>query len=109
MSRHKKLVSVLTFTSITSTKEKDAIILEIVPCIHYTVHLQNGDKEVTKTLINSDSKINALTTVYPKPLDLQICPTNVGAQKIDSLSLETFKIVIIGFQVLNKLGRARFF
>ena len=33
----------------------------------------------------------------------------VGAQKIDSSTLETFKIVIIDFQVKDKVGRPRFF
>lgn len=35
--------------------------------------------------------------------------TNVGVQKIDGSTLETYGMVIVGFQVQDKFGRARFF
>ena len=36
-------------------------------------------------------------------------PTDVGAQKIDGSTLETFGMVLASFQVEDKLGRAQFF
>ena len=34
---------------------------------------------------------------------------NVGAQKIDHFTLETFKILISNFQIEDKISRSRFF
>ena len=50
-----------------------------------------------------------MTLAYAKQLSLQVQKTDVGAQKIDGLLLRTFGMVIAGFQVEKKLGRARFF
>lgn len=46
---------------------------------------------------------------YAKQLGIKTQQINVEAQKIDSLSLKTFKIIIAIFQVVNKLGRVKFF
>ena len=50
-----------------------------------------------------------MTPAYAKKLGLRVRKTNVGAQKIDGSVLETYGMVIAGFQVQDKLGRARFF
>ena len=50
-----------------------------------------------------------MTPAYAKKLGLRTRRTDVGAQKIDGSSLDTFGMVIAGFQVIDKLGRARFF
>ena len=50
-----------------------------------------------------------MTPAYAKQLGLQVWKTAVGAQKIDGSSLRTFVMVIAGFQVEDKLGKARFF
>lgn len=110
MSQLKKLASVLaTFASITDTRKKKVIVLDRVLYIHYLVQFQKGGKEVTKALIKSGSEVNIITPVYAKQLGLQTRLSNVGAQKIDSLSLKTFEMVIPGFQVIDKLSRAQFF
>ena len=44
-----------------------------------------------------------------KKLDLKTWKTNIEAHKIDDSILKTFEIVIIGFQVEDKVGRSRFF
>ena len=49
-----------------------------------------------------------MTLAYTKQLGLQVRKTDVGAQKIDGLLLRTFGMVIAGFQVEDKLGRAWF-
>ena len=50
-----------------------------------------------------------MTLVYAKKLDLWAQKTDVGAQKIDRSSLNMFGMVIAGFQILDKQGRAQFF
>ena len=60
-------------------------------------------------MIDSSSKFNAISPAYAKKLGLQIRKTDVSAQKIDGSTLSTFEIVIVVFQVQDKLGRARFF
>ena len=55
------------------------------------------------------SKINGITLAYTKRLDFQIRKIDDGAQKIDRSLLKTFGIVIAGFEVIDKLGRVRFF
>lgn len=67
------------------------IILEIVPYIHYSVHIWKRGKKVTRGLIDPSNEVNAMIAAYGKQLDLQIRQNNVGVQKIDGSSLETFK------------------
>ena len=50
-----------------------------------------------------------MTPAYAKQLGLWTQKTDIGAQKIDGSLLATYGIVIAAFQVINKLGRARFF
>ena len=50
-----------------------------------------------------------MTPAYTKKLGLRTWRTDVAAQKIDRLSLNMFGMVIAGFQVIDKQGRARFF
>ena len=82
--------------------------LDRIPCIHYALHFQKNTAEV-KALIDSGSEVNAMTLAYASKLGLQVCQTNIGAQKIDGFTLKTFGIVLASFQVEDKLRRARFF
>ena len=50
-----------------------------------------------------------MSPAYAKRLGLKTRKTNVGAQKIDGSTLETFGIVIANFQVEDKGGKPRFF
>ena len=77
-----------------------------VPCIHYPVQFQ---EEQVRVLLDSGSKVNAMSPAYAKRLGLKTRKTNVGAQKIDGSALETFGMVIADFQVEDKSGRPRFF
>lgn len=43
------------------------------------------------------SEVNAMTVVYALKLGFQIYRTNVGVQKIDGSTFETFKIVLANF------------
>ena len=60
-------------------------------------------------MLNSGSKVNAMSSAYAERLGLKTWKTNVGAQKIDGSALETFGMVIADFQVEDKSGRPRFF
>ena len=50
-----------------------------------------------------------MAPAYAKKLGLRVRKTDVGAQKIDGSILETYGMVIAGFQVQDKFGKARFF
>ena len=53
------------------------------------------------------SGVNAIAPAYASKLGLRVRRTDVGAQKIDGSTLETFGMVLASFQVEDKLGRAR--
>ena len=95
------MVVLATFTSVIEKKEK----LERVPCIWYLVTF----KDQTKALLDSRSKVNAMSQVFTYQLGFTIWKTNVGAQKIDDITLEIYTIVVSTFFVLDKDGRERFF
>ena len=65
-----------------------------VPYIYYLVRFQ---EEQIKTLLNIDSKINAISSSYIKKLDLKVWQINVRAQKIDDFTLEIFGMIIADF------------
>ncbi len=67
------------------------------------------DQAEVQALINSGSEANAMAPAYAAKLGLKVWPTDVGAQKIDGSTLETFGMVLVNFQVEDKLGRAWFF
>ncbi len=92
----KKLVTVTaTSTSMTDKKTEE---LELVPCIWYPVTF----KDQIEALLDSGSKVNAMSQAFAQQLGLKICKTNVGAQKIDGTTLETYGMVVSTFSVLNK-------
>ena len=72
-----------------------------VPCIYYPVWFQKDqgqeDQEQVKALLNSGSKVNAISPAYIERLGLKTWKTNVGVQKIDDSALETFGMVITDF------------
>ena len=60
-------------------------------------------------MLNSGSKINAISQVFAYQLGLEIWKTNVGAQKIDGTTLEIYKMVVSTFFILDKDNKERFF
>ena len=50
-----------------------------------------------------------MTPAYASRLGLRARHTNVGAQKIDGSTLQTFGMVLANFRMEDKLGRTRFF
>ena len=79
--------------------------LEQVPCIWYLVIF----KDQPEALLDSMSENNRIKQVFASQLSLKIWKTNVGAQKIDKTTLETYGIVVFIFFVWDKDGRERFF
>ena len=104
----KNLVSVSATSSSVTGASKEAT-LERVPCIHYSVQFRRDEVHNVLALIDSESEVNAMLPAYAQKLGLQMRTTNVGAQKIDRSTLETFRMAIASFQVEDKLGRACFF
>lgn len=64
--------------------------------IQYPLMFKKGHIEV-QVLINSDSKVNAMTSIYTTVLWLRVCPTDVGPLKIDKSMLLTYSIVLANF------------
>ena len=91
------------------TQITQKVVLDRVFCIHYQVQFRKNKKATIQALINSSSKINTMILAYASKLGLKVQKTDIRVQKIDNSSLETYKIVIAAFQVLDKLGRACFF
>ena len=78
----------------TDAREK-ALVLKRVPCIQYPVQLKKDAYETqVQALIDSGSRVNAMVPAYVLKLDLKVHLTNVGAQKIDGSTLETFGMVL---------------
>ena len=92
-----------------TSKDAHKMILDRVPCIHYPMQFRKNKGATIQALIDSGSKVNTMTPAYAKKPSLQVRKTNVRAQKIDGSLLRTFGMVIAGFQVEDKLGRARSF
>lgn len=72
-----------------------------VPCIQYSVTFQKKTVPIS-ALCNSGSKIHAIYLTFAKELNLPITPTDVEAQKINGIMLDTFEIVVPAFLVMDK-------
>ena len=97
----------MTSTLVTGFR-KENIPLAKVPCTYYPVQLWKNPNS-TQTLLDSRSKVNTINPAYAKKLGLWIRKTELGAQKIDGSSLDTFGMVITSFQVQDILEKFRFF
>ena len=102
----KKLVSVSATSTLETGAREEA--LERVSCIHYPIQFKK-DKNQMQALINSGSEVNAMHPSFAKQLGLLIRPTNVGAPKIDGITLDTHDMVVATFSVVDKANRVRFF
>ena len=103
--RVKKLVTVLATSMPVTIARKEAVDenlasnLAQVPCIRYPI---NFGKKSMLALLNSGSEVNAVYPAFAKELGLSIRLTNVGAQKIDGTTLETYGMVVAVFLVKDK-------
>ena len=60
-------------------------------------------------LLSLGSEINTMHPAFAEKLGLVVQTINVGAQKIDGTTLETYKMVVAAFSVTNQADRVRFF
>ena len=60
----------------TETSKKDDVTLQRIPYVHYPI--QSKKKEV-QVLVDSGSKVNAMTPAYVSKLGLQVYCTDVEA------------------------------
>ncbi len=70
--------------------------LQRVSYIWYPVQFQNNE---VQALIDSGSKVNAMTPAYAIKLDRTAWKTSVWAQKIDGSPLETYGMVTASFSL----------
>ena len=84
------------------TEAGQGSILQHVLCIQYPLQFQ---QEGVQALLNSGSKVNAMTPAYAEKLGLTTRKTDIGAQKIDGSILVTYEMVITGFSVQDRLGK----
>ena len=89
-------------SSMSITGKKEA--LERIPCIRYLITF----KDQTEALLDTRSKVNAMSQAFAHQLGLAIQKTNVGAQKIDGTTLENYEIVVSTFSISDKDGRESF-
>ena len=89
-----------------NTKASKVKVLDRIYCICYPAQIRKDNGKDVLALLNSRSKINAMTLPYAAHLGLKVRVTNVGAQKIDRSSLAIYGMVIAGFQVVDKFGRS---
>ncbi len=76
--------------------------LQHVPCIRYPVQFQ---APLIEALIDSGSKVNAITTAFAAKLGFSTLPTGVGAQKIDGSALATYGMAVAAFSLQDSLGK----
>ena len=62
-----------------------------------------------QALIDSGSEVNTIHLSFTKQLGLSIRPTDIGAQKIDGITLDTHRIIVAAFSVIDKANQVRFF
>ena len=91
--------------SMTGAREE---ALECVSYIHYPVQFKKN-KTLVQALIDVESEVNAMHLSFAKQLDLPIRPTDVGAQKIAGTTLNTSRMVVATFLVVDKANQIRFF
>lgn len=92
-----------TSTSMTEKTERQE--LEWVFFILYPVIF----KDHTEASQDLRSTINTINQTFAFKQDLKIWKTNVDAQKIDIITLETYKIVVSNFSIPDKDNKKRFF
>ena len=77
-----------------------------VPCICYPI---NFEKKSVSALFDLVSEVNMVHPAFAKELGLLIRLTDIGTQKIDGTTLDTFEMVVVAFSVADKANRVRFF
>ena len=118
--RAQKLASVLmTSTSVIEDSEKAILVsakeLEQVTYIQYPIIFlsnvtQNGSAlDLVLALFDLSSEVNTMHLAFVKRLGLVIQTINVGAQKINGTTFETYRMVVAAFLVTDQANKVKFF
>ena len=97
-------------TILVSIKE-----LEQVMCIQYSIAFPGGVTQdgsilnLVLILLDLGSEVNAMHPVFAERLGLVVWATNVGTQKIDGTTFETYGIVVAAFSVTDQVDKIKFF
>ena len=59
-------------------------------------------------LFDSDSKVNVIYPTFAKEQSLSIRPTDIKVQKINGTTLDTYKMIIVAFSMMDKANQVRF-
>ena len=108
----KKLVTVSSTSTRVTVARKEAVgknlrsNLARVPYIRYLINFR---KKSVSALLNSNSEVSTIYLAFAKELGLPIRPIDVGAQKIDGTTIETYGMVVAAFSIEDKANRIRFF
>ena len=78
-------------------------VLQRISSIQYPV--QFSSKLEVQAILESGSKVNAMTSTYAAKLGLVIQKTDVSTQKIDSSALEIYGMILVGFLVQDRLEK----
>ena len=116
----KKLASVSTTSTLVTENSEEAILvnvkkLEQVTYIQYSIAFPDGvtqDSSVLDPMLalsDSGSEVNAIHPAFAEKLGLVERATNVGAQKIDGTTFETYGMVVAVFLVTDQADKIRFF
>ena len=113
-------MSVSTTSTLVTEDSEEAILasakeLEQVTCIQYPITFPGGVTQdgvildPVSALLDSGNKVNAMHPAFAEKLGLVVQTTNVGAQKIDATTLETYGMVVAAFSVTDQTDRVSFF
>ena len=89
--------------------------LKQITCIQYpsafsgSVAQDGSTLDLVLALLYLGSEVNIMHPTFAKRLGLVIQTTNVGAQKIDGTTLETYGMVVAVFSITSQVNRVRFF
>ena len=89
--------------------------LKRVTCIQYLIAFpgsitQDGSAlDLVSAFFDLCSDVNAMHPTFVERLGLVVQTTNVGAQKIDSTTFETYGMVVAAFSLTDQANRVRFF
>ena len=108
-----------TSTLVTEDSEEAILVsakkLEQVTCIQYPIAFLDGVTQdssalnLESALFDSGSKVNVIHPAFIERLGFMVQITNVGAEKINGITLETYGIVVAAFSMTDQVDRIRFF
>ena len=120
LRKSQKLALVLTTSTLVTEYSEEAILksfkeLKQVTCIQYPIafpgaETQDGSAlDPMSALLDLGSKVNIIYPAFAKRLGLVVQTTNIGTQKIDGTTFETYEMVIVAFLVIDQADKIRFF